>query len=103
VHFAGGTISANWAALKATLAAKPKALMSRKRKAPLEDGLEPAAKRPERVADTEGLTSVLAVDCEMVGVGFEGKRSSLARYTLPRLALPDVQLCKASQWTKQRQ
>lgn len=28
------------------------------------------------------LTKVLAIDCEMVGVGFEGSKSALARVTL---------------------
>lgn len=30
------------------------------------------------------LTKVLAMDCEMVGVGFEGKRNALARVSLVR-------------------
>lgn len=37
-------------------------------------------RRPERMSDMEGLTPVLAVDCEMVGVGADGTRSSLARW-----------------------
>ena len=35
--------------------------------------------RPQQLGDTEGLTPVLALDCEMVGVGPQGARSSLAR------------------------
>ncbi len=72
-------MSANWAALKATLAVAAKPFHPRKRKGHGTDVDKPPAKRPERIADTEGLTPVLAVDCEMVGVGPEGKRSSLAR------------------------
>ena len=72
-------MSANWLALKATLAAAAKPLNSRKRRWQEGGDGQIPEKRPERIADTEGLTPVLAVDCEMVGVGPEGKRSSLAR------------------------
>ncbi len=73
-------MSANWGALKAAMGP------SRKRKAtpaaPAAVAEQQAPKRPERVGDTEGLTPVLALDCEMVGVGPEGSRSSLARYVI---------------------
>ena len=53
----------------------------RKRPGPAAEGGNAAAqeRRPERMSDLEGLTPVLAVDCEMVGVGADGVRSSLAR------------------------
>lgn len=78
----GGAVSANWAALKAAMGP------SRKRRgAPGAPGqAEPSEaqhKRPQQLGDTEGLTPVLALDCEMVGVGPQGARSSLARCALP--------------------
>lgn len=39
-----------------------------------------AGKRPLPVGTTDGPTSVIALDCEMVGVGPGGARSSLARW-----------------------
>lgn len=35
--------------------------------------------RPEVLGSFEGVTPVVAVDCEMVGVGPTGERSALAR------------------------
>lgn len=77
--FSGAPVSANWLALKATLAAAPKPAHPHKRRKLGADAHDAPHKRPERIADTEGLTPVVAVDCEMVGVGPEGRRSSLAR------------------------
>ena len=71
-------MSANWAALKAQIA--PAGNRKRRREAAEP---EEATKAPEAIADTQGLTPVLAVDCEMVGVGAEGSRSLLARWTPP--------------------
>jgi len=70
---AGAPINANWAALKAAVGAgAPRAPRPER----------PAAgggARPERMGAAEGPTPVLAVDCEMVGLGPGGARSSLAR------------------------
>lgn len=73
---AGNTVSANWAALKAQIA--PAGSRKRPRLAAVP---QEAAKAPEAISDTQGVTPVLAVDCEMVGAGPEGKRSLLARYS----------------------
>ena len=69
-------INANWAALKAALGA------GAPRRAPVHPAADPAdaaRARPERMGAAEGPTPVLAVDCEMVGLGPNGQRSSLAR------------------------
>ena len=89
---AGGAISANWAALKATMGTGKG---TKKRQCPAGPASaagteQPAAKRPEAVGDAEGLTPVLALDCEMVGVGPEGSRSSLARCCPPAQPAPWV-------------
>ncbi len=73
---AGVPINANWAALKAAVGAGVP------RRAPIDakaGNLDVAGARPERVGAAEGPTPVLAVDCEMVGLGPNGQRSSLAR------------------------
>lgn len=73
---AGVPINANWAALKAALGA------GAPRRAPVNPTADPAdaaRARPERMGAAEGPTPVLAVDCEMVGLGPNGQRSSLAR------------------------
>ena len=75
-------MSANWAALKAQIAP------SGSKRRPLK-AAEPQeiAKAPEAIAATQGVTPVLAVDCEMVGAGPEGARSLLARYAPPGVAI----------------
>ena len=73
---AGVPINANWAALKAAVGAGVP------RHAPANakvDSADAARARPERMGAAEGPTPVLAVDCEMVGLGPNGQRSSLAR------------------------
>lgn len=78
-----------------------------KRPGPKAEGGNAAAqeRRPERMSDMEGLTPVLAVDCEMVGVGADGARSSLARWIthLPDLVTNNVRLTRGSRlfdlWT----
>ena len=67
-------MSANWAALKAQIAPSGTRMRPRKAAEP-----EDTAKAPEAIAATQGVTPVLAVDCEMVGAGPEGARSLLAR------------------------
>jgi len=71
---AGKGLNANWAALKAQIA--PAGTTKRPKKAA---ELQEPAKAPEALSDTQGVTPVLAVDCEMVGAGPEGARSLLAR------------------------
>ena len=87
---AGGAISANWAALKAMMGVG-RGTNKRRRPAGLASTTtgdeQPLAKRPEAVGNVEGLTPVLALDCEMVGVGPEGSRSTLARCVLICAAL----------------
>ena len=76
VWLAGVPINANWAAAKAALGA------GAPRRAPANasaEAADAARARPERVGAAEGPTPVLAVDCEMVGLGPNGQRSSLAR------------------------
>ena len=71
---AGSSVSANWAALKAQIAPSGSKMRPRKAAEP-----QDTAKAPEAIAGTQGVTPVLAVDCEMVGAGPEGARSLLAR------------------------
>lgn len=95
---AGGAISANWAALKAMMGV---GRGTKKRQRPAgppsaaTGGEQAAAKRPEAVGDVKGLTPVLALDCEMVGVGPEGSRSTLARCVLicAAFAPADLEAC----------
>jgi RNA exonuclease 4 len=68
----------NWAALQAAnLVPKQDATKAIKGGRTLPAGDAPA--RPDAVGSAVGATRVLAVDCEMVGVGPGGARSSLAR------------------------
>ncbi len=72
---AGGPVNPNWQVLQSSL-------QNGHRKRPkLEDGKKPKKllKGPEQLGTQAGVTQVLAVDCEMVGVGPEGSRSALAR------------------------
>lgn len=86
VTCAGTAVSANWAVLKAQIVPAG----GRKRQRPTTEP-EAAPKAPEPLADTQGVTPVLAVDCEMVGVGPEGKRSTLARCETFQDLLPKLQ------------
>ena len=83
---AANASGSNWAALQAAN------LVSNKKKAKANGGValrgKPAAAstptsttpaRPDAVNSTAGATRILAIDCEMVGVGPGGARSSLAR------------------------
>lgn len=67
----------NWAALQAAKLVK----VGGGRRPPAAGAAPPAAPpaAPRAVGSVEGATRVLAVDCEMVGVGPGGTRSSLAR------------------------
>lgn len=92
--WAGAAGGANWAALKQVLGV-PSDGRGKKRRRPAAaaanaGNVAQPERRPERISDTEGLTRVLAVDCEMVGVGADGLRSSLARCAAsgPTPALP---------------
>lgn len=74
----GKAVNSNWAALKGTVTSR----MGNRRQAakgnPVAD--RPAAlKAPKQIGTREGLTPVVALDCEMVGVGPDGIRSALAR------------------------
>ena len=85
---AGGS---NWAALKAKIGAgtTPIAKKRAAEKRAMEDVTtmdgragdydEAAAKKPRVTGKNRSVTRVLALDCEMVGVGTDGKRSILAR------------------------
>jgi hypothetical protein len=83
-HTAGAVGNSNWASLKATIGAGRRSLASLKGTTP-EEGSK--AKRPEAHGPNTLPTKFLAVDCEMVGVGPQGIRSSLARCGIPILSL----------------
>ena len=73
---AGAIGNSNWATLKAVIGAGQKKDVHHKGSMP------PAAtdaKRPQPLGPNFEPTEVLAIDCEMVGVGPDGVRSSLAR------------------------
>ncbi|KAG0566354.1 hypothetical protein KC19_7G057400 [Ceratodon purpureus] len=82
-------VSSNWMQLQAMLA-KSNGVSSRKKSKVVEtpvdtnatagDGLSTTALLP--TSDVMSLTKALALDCEMVGVGYEGKRNALARVSL---------------------
>ncbi|PRW59412.1 RNA exonuclease 4 [Chlorella sorokiniana] len=85
---AAAAATSNWAALKAAMdAAKQQQQAARphwhkKRKAEASAGdVQPAVpvNRPTSTGSDTGPTKVLAIDCEMVGVGPNGDRSVLAR------------------------
>lgn len=74
----GKAVNSNWAALKGTVTNK----MSNRRQAAkgnIAADRPPALKAPEQIGARVGLTPVVALDCEMVGVGPDGIRSALAR------------------------
>lgn len=74
----------NWAALQAAnLVAKKKKAQHDGKKPRPSTSLAPTTPtppaRPDAINSTAGATRILAIDCEMVGVGPGGARSSLAR------------------------
>lgn len=75
---AGAVGNSNWAALKAVIGGG-----NGRRKEVVLKGSSPTAaaeaQRPQPRGSNTEPTQVLAVDCEMVGVGPDGARSSLAR------------------------
>ena len=73
---AGAAVNSNWASLKAIIGAGKQNGATIKGFTPKE---ALAAKRPEPLGTDTSTSSMVAVDCEMVGVGPSGIRSSLAR------------------------
>lgn len=75
----GKAVNSNWAALKGIVASKCPNKRQALKGNPAAD--RPAAlKAPQQVGPRAGLTPVVALDCEMVGVGPDGTRSALARW-----------------------
>ena len=77
----GKAVNSNWAALKGVVASK----CPNKKQALKGDPASArpiALKTPQQIGSRAGLTPVVALDCEMVGVGPEGTRSALARWAL---------------------
>ncbi|GAB4817053.1 hypothetical protein N2152v2_004099 [Parachlorella kessleri] len=86
-------VGSNWAALKTALAQQQQhssaggGKRGRQRGQGVREGAEedatqeakPGGKLPSSMGSDQGLTKVLAIDCEMVGVGPDGTRSALAR------------------------
>lgn len=73
----GKAMNSNWAALKGLVtSAAPRRQVAKGK--PAADR-PPALKAPEQVGSRAGVTPVVAIDCEMVGVGPNGTRSALAR------------------------
>ena len=75
----GKAINSNWAALKGivTSSAPRRQTVTGKPAA----NRPPVLKAPQQVGPRAGVTPVVARDCEMVGVGPDGTRSALARYS----------------------
>jgi RNA exonuclease 4 len=69
-------VSSNWQAMRAVIKQQDEA---RKRRLPAAAAGGGPSKKPGAIGSTSGITSVLAIDCEMVGVGPAGERSALAR------------------------
>ena len=77
----GKAVNSNWAALKGTVTSKMGIRRQVSKGNPAAD--RPAAlKAPKQIGTRQGLTPVVALDCEMVGVGPDGIRSALARWVL---------------------
>lgn len=80
---AANASGSNWAALQAAnLVTKKKAKANgavARKPATASTLTTPPPARPDAVNSTTGATRILAIDCEMVGVGPGGARSSLAR------------------------
>lgn len=74
----GKAVNSNWAALKGLVASKTGS--RRQAKANPAADRPPALKAPQQVGSRAGLTPVVAIDCEMVGVGPDSTRSALARW-----------------------
>ncbi|KAG1673238.1 hypothetical protein FOA52_013118 [Chlamydomonas sp. UWO 241] len=68
--------SSNWQAIKAAVGATGE---GKKRKAETQAAVADPGKRLSSKGTNTGLTQVISMDCEMVGVGPDGKRSALAR------------------------
>ena len=77
----GKAINSNWAALKGIVTSSAPRRQTATGK-PAADR-PPVLKAPQQVGTRAGVTPVVAIDCEMVGVGPDGTRSALARYSLP--------------------
>lgn len=73
----GKAMNSNWAALKSLVTSAAPRRQAAKGK-PAADR-PPVLKAPEQVGSRAGVTPVVAIDCEMVGVGPNGARSALAR------------------------
>ena len=77
----GAPVNSNWEALRSIIAAG-----RGRQKAAATDAVAPAQDRPaalqtpQQVGSKAGVTPVVAIDCEMVGVGPDGTRSVLARW-----------------------
>ncbi len=72
----GAALSSNWETLRSLIGAGKKLDASIKGSTPKEAA---EAKRPEPTGTSKDVSKYVAVDCEMVGVGPHGIRSSLAR------------------------
>ncbi len=75
----GKAINSNWAALKSIVTSSAPRRQTGTGK-PAADR-PPVLKAPQQMGTRTGMTPVVAIDCEMVGVGPEGTRSALARYS----------------------
>ena len=85
----GKAFNSNWAALKGTVTSKAGHRRQASKGNPVDD--TPAAlKAPKQIGTREGLTPVVALDCEMVGVGPDGIRSALARWELRNVDVAPV-------------
>ena len=77
---AGSAGNSNWAQIKRLIGAGAQKDRHLKGNTPLQ---AEESKRPEPKGRSTEVTPVVAVDCEMVGVGPDGTRSSLARCQAP--------------------
>lgn len=91
-------VGGNWAALSAKINAGESAVAKRRaaeRRAmedvtgtssdgrrPMDSGDDAEGKKPKPTGRNTAVTRILALDCEMVGVGADGKRSILARASI---------------------
>ena len=74
-HRAGGPVNPNWQALHSSLQNGHR----KRRKLEATKFPQKGLKGPEQLSNSSTVTQVLALDCEMVGVGPDGSRSALAR------------------------
>lgn len=77
----GKAVNSNWAALKGVVTSKTSRIRQAVNGSPAADR-PPVLKAPQQKGPRMGLTPVVALDCEMVGVGPDGTRSALARWVL---------------------